>query len=109
MRLHTGERPFLCEEPGCHKSFITLGHLNDHVLKHKTGRQFQCNICSKIYRNSVYLKKHLKDCQNNQRQLGEYDGKIKMDHHKNFNISSNNPVPKINLRLIDQDQAPVKF
>ena len=31
MRLHSGEKPFLCEEKGYGRSFVTFGHLNDHI------------------------------------------------------------------------------
>lgn len=34
MRLHTGERPYICSVLSCKKTFLTQGHLNDHVKKH---------------------------------------------------------------------------
>ncbi len=38
MRIHTGEKPYLCNLENCGKRFKTLGHLRDHVKKHSTDR-----------------------------------------------------------------------
>ena len=37
MRIHTGEKPYHCEEGYCDVSFATQGHLNDHKKKHQLG------------------------------------------------------------------------
>ena len=60
MRLHTGEKPYLCEEPGCGRSFVTLGHLNDHVNYHRTDVLFECKLCDKKFYNKNIYKAHLK-------------------------------------------------
>ena len=31
MRTHTGEKPYLCSEPGCHAAFVQKAHLDSHM------------------------------------------------------------------------------
>lgn len=63
MRIHTGEKPFICHLDGCRKAFKTSGHLNDHLKRHFNNkynfkllifRTYECEFCSqKFYRKNL--------------------------------------------------------
>jgi len=35
LRIHTGQRPFQCNEPGCGKSFNRMDNLRKHLVLHR--------------------------------------------------------------------------
>ncbi len=41
--IHSGERPFLCEEEGCGKSFRQVGHLRSHIRTHADEKPYVCD------------------------------------------------------------------
>ena len=61
IRVHTGEKPFLCTQPNCHKSFARAENLKIHVRTHTGERPFACEFhgCDKRFANSSDRRKHV--------------------------------------------------
>ena len=56
----SGERPFICTEPGCDKSFVRKAHLQRHTFSHSDERPFSCSICNSAFKVLSNLRKHEK-------------------------------------------------
>ncbi|KAK9871743.1 hypothetical protein WA026_014197 [Henosepilachna vigintioctopunctata] len=58
IRIHTGERPFKCDEKDCGKTFTRNEELTRHKRIHSGLRPFPCGQCGKRFGRKDHLKKH---------------------------------------------------
>ena len=61
IRLHTNDRPYVCDAPGCNKVFSRADSLDAHRKVHSAqGKIWQCRApgCTRTYFHAKSLKKH---------------------------------------------------
>lgn len=60
IRIHTGERPFVCDMADCKKTFTRNEELTRHKLIHTGIRPHACTHCGKRFGRKDHLKKHVR-------------------------------------------------
>lgn len=58
IRIHTGERPYKCDDKTCGKTFTRNEELTRHRRIHSGLRPYPCPTCGKKFGRRDHLKKH---------------------------------------------------
>ncbi|GLV45896.1 crooked legs [Carabus blaptoides fortunei] len=58
MTVHSEERPFVCKQKGCAKTFRFESSLKFHNLSHTREKKYSCTECDKTFAQSGHLYYH---------------------------------------------------
>ncbi|CAF89521.1 unnamed protein product [Tetraodon nigroviridis] len=67
LRTHTGEKPFSCHWDGCEKKFARSDELSRHRRTHTGEKKFVCSVCERRFMRSDHLTKHTRRHMNTKR------------------------------------------
>lgn len=71
MRIHTGEKPYVCTVPGCDKRFTEYSSLYKHHVVHTHSKPYNCNHCGKTYKQISTLAMHKRTAHNDTEPIEE--------------------------------------
>eukprot|EP00744_Colponema_vietnamica_P001183 GILI01001987.1.p1 GENE.GILI01001987.1~~GILI01001987.1.p1 ORF type:complete len:260 (+),score=52.16 GILI01001987.1:129-908(+) len=60
IRVHTQEKPYICNFEGCGLGFISSTYLRAHMRGHLNIRPFVCEICQKAFTRSTNAHQHVR-------------------------------------------------
>ena len=58
--VHSTDRPFVCNQINCNKTFKTKSKLTQHKSTHSSVKSFGCNKCDKTFKTNSNLRCHKK-------------------------------------------------
>ncbi|KAL2733283.1 zinc finger protein 493-like isoform X1 [Vespula maculifrons] len=98
----------------CHKQYMKLGHLKNHMKTHIKKRQFDCTLCNKTFHILKLYEKHMQQFHENHQQINSHTDCIKNDnsYSKYADISINKKrsmeteeIPKIHKSIMKSHQS----
>merc|ERR1712228_876279 len=60
IRIHTGEKPFVCSYDRCQKRFARADDLKTHIKRHHGIKNHKCSFCNWASVTKSDLNKHLR-------------------------------------------------
>ncbi|XP_027853757.2 zinc finger protein 182-like isoform X2 [Aphis gossypii] len=60
-RIHTGDKPYKCDQPNCNKAFATKSSLEYHIITHSGKmKRAECPQCNGLFATTSTLKVHMR-------------------------------------------------
>uniref|UniRef100_A0A2H8TKP1 Zinc finger protein 236 n=1 Tax=Melanaphis sacchari TaxID=742174 RepID=A0A2H8TKP1_9HEMI len=61
VRIHTGDKPYKCDQPECNKAFATKSSLEYHIITHSGKmKRAECPQCNGLFATTSTLKVHMR-------------------------------------------------